>query len=174
MSLEITEEFSCVRSLRLAVAFRRVDYARAVLGIWDTVRARTAGCQKQKLVCKACGGDATVLRYTLEVEYMALQLMATFTRASNVCAGGTTAERTAWPDGGAFPADVSAAAREYAQSRTEAFDAWNVMRTLDDEVERRRARYAWYAAGDNSIGPRPRTDRDYAAEKRGHRGRTGT
>jgi hypothetical protein len=81
---------------------------------------------------------------------MARELMATCTRAVNVCVGGTTTERSAWPDGGAFPADVPAAAREYARSRTEALDALNVARTLDDEVERRRARYAQYAADDSS------------------------
>ena len=95
LSLEITEKFSSLRSLRLAVAFRRVDDARDVLGISDTARARTAGRQKQKLIRKACGDDVTVLRYTPEVEYMVQQLMATFTHASSVCAGGTTTERTA-------------------------------------------------------------------------------
>ena len=137
---EITEEFSRVRSLRLAVTFRRIDDARAVLSISDTARARTAGRQKQLIVRKACGDDATVLRYTPEVEFMARQLIATFTRATYVCVGGSAAERTAWPDGGAFPADVSAVACEYARARVEAFDVLNVVRKLDDEVEQRRAR----------------------------------
>jgi hypothetical protein len=50
LSLEIADEFSRVRLLRLAATFRRLDDARAVLGITDTARARTAGRQKQKLV----------------------------------------------------------------------------------------------------------------------------
>ena len=162
LSLEITEEFSRVRSLNLAVTFRIVEDAWAVLSISDPARARTLGRRKQLLVRKACGDDAAVLRYTPKVEFMARQLMATLTRATNVCAGGSAAERAAWPDGGAFPAGRPAAAREYAWPRVGGFDALNVVRSLDGEVERRRARYARCAAGDNSIGPRPRVDRDYA------------
>ena len=70
LPLEIAAEFSRVRSLRLTVTLRRVDDARAVLGISDTAHARTTGRQKQKFVRKACWDDVAVLRYTPEVEYM--------------------------------------------------------------------------------------------------------
>lgn len=100
-----------------------------------------------------------MLRYTVEVEFMERELMATCTRAVNVCVGGTTTERSAWPDGGAFPADVPAAAREYARSRTESLDALNVARTLDDEVERRRARAIRAVRGGRQQRPQPQRRR---------------